>query len=285
MPCQARAEIAVMTPLETLFADLPRIPSMPRVVQDLIASLCKEDVDIGSLVAQVKQDQSLSARVLAMANSSAYGASKRIGAIDQAVTMIGLSALRSLVIASGISRAFSKVDGLDMRVFWRKAMICAGVAREMGKHQGVNREFAYTAGLMHRVGQLVIYLAYPQKVCELTQPEKPASLDGLEQEYELLGLNHCEVGSALAALWNFPPEIQNALRWYVEPLHEAAGPLAAIVNLSEQIAHALDRGDSPEEISVSLDLAVLGLMSFSRPDALRRIEACVDLPASAELML
>ena len=55
-----------MTPLEKLFANLPRLPSIPKIVQDLIASLCKEDVDISSLVAQVKQDQSLSARVLAI---------------------------------------------------------------------------------------------------------------------------------------------------------------------------------------------------------------------------
>ncbi|GAB2882594.1 HDOD domain-containing protein [Uliginosibacterium flavum] len=274
-----------MNPLEKLFADLPRIPSMPRVVQDLIASLCKEDIDIGSLVAQVKQDQSLSARVLAMANSSAFGVSKKIGAIDQAVTLIGLTALRSLVIASGISKAFAKVEGLDMQVFWRQAMICAGVARQMGKHQGVNREFAYTAGLMHRIGLLLIHLASPAKAQQLSAPDTPSGLEFIELERSLLGLDHCEVGAELALRWNFPPEIQNALRWYVQPLNAEAGPLAAIVNLSEAVTHELLKGEEPEKISVLLDPAVLAKLSFSRADAEKRIEACVDLPESVEALM
>ena len=88
-----------MSPMEKLFANLPKLPSMPKVVQELIASLVKEDIDIGTLVDKVKQDQALSARVLQMANSSAYGSSQKVGSIDKAVTMIGLSALRSVVIA------------------------------------------------------------------------------------------------------------------------------------------------------------------------------------------
>lgn len=270
-----------MSPLEQLFADLPRIPSMPRVVQDLIASLVKDDIDISTLVADVKLDQSLSARVLAMANSSAFGASKRIGAIEQAVTLIGLSALRSLVIASGISRAFAGVEGLDMPVFWRHAMICAGVARQLGKHQGVNREFAYTAGLMHRIGLVLLYLAWPSVAKTLTA-DVPDSAALLAQERQLFGLDHCEVGAELASRWNFPPSIQNALRWSGEPLAAEAGPLATILSLAETVTTALLQGDDPEKISVLLDPALLARLSLSRADAQKRIEACVDLLTSVE---
>jgi len=274
-----------MNALEKLFADLPRIPSMPRVVQDLIASLVKDDIDITSLVAQVKLDQSISARVLAMANSSGFGASKRIGAIDQAVTMIGLGALRTLVIASGISRAFARVDGLDMPAFWQQSMVCAGVARQMGKRQGVNREFAYSAGLMHRVGVVLIHQAWPEAARQLYSVEALTELALLENERELLGLTHCEVSAELALRWNFPPTIQNALRWCVEPLAEDAGPLAAIVYLSDSITQGLLAGDDPEKISVLLDPAVLARLNFNRVDAQKRIEACIDLPASVEALM
>lgn len=270
-----------MSPLEQLFVDLPRIPSMPRVVQDLIASLVKDDIDIGTLVADVKLDQSLSARVLAMANSSAFGASKRIGAIDQAVTLIGLSALRSLVIASGISRAFAGVEGLDMPAFWRHAMICAGVARQLGKHQGVNREFAYTAGLMQRIGLVLLYLAWPD-VAKQLPIDAADSTTLLAQERQLFGLDHCEVGAELALRWNFPPSIQNALRWSGEPLAAEAGPLATILNLAEVVTEGLLRGDDPEKLSVLLDPALLARLPLSRADAQKRIEACVDLLASVK---
>ncbi|MFT3736926.1 MAG: HDOD domain-containing protein [Rhodocyclaceae bacterium] len=215
--------------IDKLFANLPRLPSIPKIVQELIASLCKEDVDISSLVAQVKQDQSLSARVLQMANSSQYGVSKKIGAIDQAVTLIGLSALRSLVIASGMSRSFNKVEGVDMRLFWRHALVTAGVARVFGKRDGVNIEFAYTAGLMHRVGQLVLHLAYPAASKQLTREKAPSGVDQLKVERSLTETDHCEVGAELAARWNFPAEIQEALRSYVTPVESNASLLAAVV--------------------------------------------------------
>lgn len=272
-----------MSALETLFTDLPRLPSMPRVVQDLIASLCEEDIDLATLVAQVKLDQSLSLRVLAMANSGAFGSGRRIGAIDQAVSLIGLNALRSLVIASGISRTFARVEGLDMPAFWRQAMICAGVAREFGKHQGVNREFAYTAGLMHRVGLILLHLAWPAKAQQL--PEGATGGATLVQERTLFGLDHCEAGSALAQRWHFPDTIADALRWQAEPLASEAGPLAAVLHLAAAVTRGLLAGDDAEKISVLLEPAVLARLSLNRAEAERRIAACVDLPASVQLLL
>lgn len=271
-----------MTPIEKLFSNLPRLPSMPKIVQDLIASLCKEDVDIGSLVAQVKQDQSLSARVLQMANSSQYGVSKKIGAIDQAVTMIGLSALRSLVIASGMSRSFNKVEGVDMKLFWRHALVTAGVARVFGKRDGVNVEFAYTAGLMHRVGQLLIHLAYPAASKQLTRANAPTGVDQLKVERSLTETDHCEVGAELAIRWNFPPEIQDALRWYVTPLEHGSSLLPAIVNVSSQVALGLISSHSQDEIIASLDTSVLQKLSLETADVAWRIEACKDLPAQTD---
>lgn len=274
-----------MTALEKLFANLPRLPSIPKVVHELIASLAKDDVDIGSLVAQVKQDQSISARVLKIANSSAYGASKKIGSIDEAVIMIGLAALRSVVIASGMSRAFNTVAGVDMRVFWRHALVTAGVGRLLGKREGVNAEFAYTAGLMHRVGQLVIHLAYPAASKQLSRAGAPSGVDMLKIERSLTDTDHCEVGAELAKQWNFPADIQNALANYVTPLEGNANLLAAVVALASHIASGLEAGLGAEEIADSLDPKVLARCSMERTDAVWRIESCLDLPAATDQLL
>jgi hypothetical protein len=85
--------------------------------------------------------------------------------------------------------------------------------------------------------------------------------------------------------WNFPPEIQNALRWFVDPLNPAAGLLAAVVHLSTQIAHGLQNGETPEQIAAALDEAVLARLSLERADALWRIESCKDLPAATEQLM
>lgn len=271
--------------VDKLFANIPRLPSIPKVVQELIASLCKDDVDIAALVGQIKQDQALSAQVLRMANSSLYGASRKIGAIDGAVTMIGLSALRSVAIASGMSRSFKPIEGLDMRRFWRHSMVSAGVARVFGKREGVNQEFAYTAGLMHRLGVLLIHLAYPAAAKQLSREGGPRGEQLMKIEHSLIETDHCEVGAELAARWSFPPEIQNALRWYEKPLVAEAGMLAAIVALASAVADGLDAGQAPTEIVAGLDQGLLAKLMLEREDALWRIELCQELPAQMEQLL
>lgn len=269
-----------MSPLEKLFANLPKLPSMPKVVQELVASLVKEDIDIGTLVDKVKQDQSLSARVLQMANSSAYGSSQKIGSIDRAVTMIGLSALRSLVIASGMSRAFAKVEGIDMPAFWRHGQVCAIVARAFGKREGVNAEFAYTAGLMYRLGQLIIGIAYPAAAKQLTRPGGPGGLELMTVEESLIGVNHAQVAEELAVRWQFPAEISKAIRWYAEPLVPEAGLLAAVLAVASAVTLGLEAKLDSQAIADSLDDAVLTRLSLERDDCLWRIDACREQAAS-----
>lgn len=277
---------AATSPIDKLFSSIPSLPSIPRVVQELIASLGDEDIDIGTLVKQVKQDQSLSARVLRLANSSYYGASHKIGAIDDAVTVIGLNALRTLVIASGVTGAFTTLDGMDMKHFWRHSMVSAGVARALGKRAGVNAEFAYTAGLMHRMGLLLIHLAYPEVGKQLAhEGDKMGAASLVAIEHALIQTDHCEIGAELARRWNFPAVIANALRWYANPLAEQACPHAAVVALSAQIAQGLLSRQPVEAIAADLSGAVLERIVVDRDDVMDQIEACRPLAEMSDQLL
>jgi putative nucleotidyltransferase with HDIG domain len=232
-----------MTPMERLFSSVPQLPSIPTVVQALIASLGDENADLRSMVARIKQDQSLSARVLRLANSSYYGACHKVGAIDDAVTLIGLNSLRTLVIASGITSAFTKIDGINAKSFWRHSMFTATLARDLGKTAGINGEFAYTAGLMHRIGQLLIDMAFPSAAREIAYNNHGLTVAELAStERQLLDLDHAQVGAELAQRWNFPAAIRNGLRWYITPLVEEACPYAATVHLASQIALGIELG-------------------------------------------
>ncbi len=240
-----------MTPLDRLFTSVPQLPSIPTVVQALIASLGDEDADIGSMVARIKQDQSLCARVLRLANSSYYGARHKVGAIDDAVTLIGLNALRTLVIASGITAAFAKVEGINLHSFWRHSMFTATLARDLGKMAGINGEFAYTAGLMHRIGQLLIDMAFPSVARDIAYDNHGMSVAELAAtERQLLEFDHSEAGAELALRWNFPAVIRNALRWYITPLVDEACPYAGTVHLASQITLGIET-DVDEDLIIS----------------------------------
>ena len=275
-----------MTPIEKLFSSIPNLPSIPRVVQELITSLGDEDADIGSLVKQVKQDQSLSARVLRLANSSYYGASHKVGAIDDAVTLIGLNSLRTLVIASGVSGAFAKIDGVDLKAFWRHSMLTAGIARMLGKHAGVNGEFSYTAGLMHRLGQLLIDVAFPDAGRQITQQCKNHSIGELAAiERSHVATDHSEVGAELAKRWNFPAVIHNALHWYVDPLSEAASPHAGVVHLAARIAFGIEAGQDTASIVAGLDSNLMERLVLDADSITPYVDEARELLQSAEQML
>lgn len=252
-----------MTSLQS-FLDLQnRLPSIPSVVQELIASLQDEDVNLSTLVVRIKQDQALSARVLRLANSSYYGVSRRIAVIDDAVILIGLNALRTLVIASGVSQAFQQVPGVDLPSFWRHSLLTALLARELARRAHLGAEQAYTAGLMHRIGHLLICLHHPEHAGFMDRTARDLSLaELLSSEYEHVGMDHCELGAAIAEHWNFPPMIQGALRDYADPLAEGANPYAGILAIAVMMAQGIaDRDDDkmildaiPAELLARLDL-------------------------------
>jgi putative nucleotidyltransferase with HDIG domain len=238
-----------MKPLEKIFSQTQVLPTIPKVVHELIQSLNNEDADIGKLARSVSQDQVISARVLRLANSSYYGSSRKVASIDDAVTLVGLNQLRILVIACGMAGSFVKVPGVDLGQFWKHSLLTAMLARILAKDLGgANPEVAFTGGLMHGIGILLIHNAFP----DLASQVSAAARDGIvatrvAAERELLETDHCEVGMELAKRWNFADEIKNAIHFYHNPLLDGADSYAMMTFIASVIAQMLVK---PEQIEV-----------------------------------
>jgi putative nucleotidyltransferase with HDIG domain len=240
-----------MRPIDRLFERLPELPTIPLIVQQLIASLGRDDVDLGTLIAKVREDQALSARVLRLANSPYYAGRKTVGSIEDAVAMIGLNALRAIVIASGVTGAISKVEGIDLAEFWKHSQLTARLASSLGKLAGQNKEFAYAAGLLHRIGQLLIHMTVPEigrKVMAECHNLSVGELAALERLH--LTFDHSQVSAELAKRWYFPNEIVDALAHYTQPEQKAATAYAGVVNLAASIAFGIEQ-DLPNEVILS----------------------------------
>ena len=90
------------------------LPTIPRVVQQVIAAVHDPDVDARKLGELLAQDPILSAKVLRLANSSFFGGQRSMASIDAAVALIGTQALDRLVLAGGVSSSFGAVPGIDL---------------------------------------------------------------------------------------------------------------------------------------------------------------------------
>ncbi len=275
------------TALENLFSNIPQLPSLPRVVTDLIQTMGNNDASIDDIVEKLRHDPNLSGRVLRLANSSHYGASRKIGAIDDAVALIGLDALRTLVIASGVSSAFKAVPNLDLKAFWHEALVVAGLSRALAKQGGkVNPEFAYSAGLMHRLGVLVLHMGFPDAAAQiardckdLTVGERPAL------ERMLAHVTHTEAGERLAKNWHFPDEICTALRHYADANHPDANDLARILMVATEIALEHAHGDADAEIASHLPAPMLAQIDISESQLTETFGRIPALEADAAAFL
>jgi len=256
-----------MQSVEDFFNSIVRLPSLPKVVQEVMQMLSNDNVDINQLASIIEQDAVIAAKVLKMANSSFYGVTRAVKNIDDAVAILGLAKLRSLVIASGVTGAITHVPGLDLKRFWSHSLLAASISRDIAKQLGRDAEVAYIAGLLHNIGDLLLHLVSPKvslqvdALCEGACAEKRRLA-----ERDVIGLDHCQIGEELALRWGFPSEISRALHYYATPLDKGACGVAPVVYIAVQIAQGLVRGDEANAIVASLNPEVIQHLQF-RVDA------------------
>lgn len=275
-----------MNAMERIFSATAQLPSIPAVVQKMIDTLQSEASDLHPLIAEIRTDPVISARVLRLANSGFYASRRSIGSIDDAVTLIGTRALRTLVISAGISGAFPKVPGLNMKDFWRHALMTASANALLAKHAGENPDHAYSAGLIHRLGQLMIHIAFPRVAEDIARECRDLSVtERAAVEHLKLQTNHCSVGAELAMRWNFPNGISRALQYYCQPHHAEATRLARLTNAAAQIAFEIDDDVPPEDIAEHLNRSVIELCGLDRAAIVPDIAYCAEHATDAELAL
>jgi HD-like signal output (HDOD) protein len=206
--------------LKSLIDHPSKLPTVPRVTQRVIASFGSEDVTVGEIAELIAADAVLSARLLRLANSSYFQVSRSIESVDDAIRILGLAMVRHLVLAGGMMGAYVNIPGIDLHQFWTYSLYTACTARWLAEQGTVNRDLAFTLGLMHGIGQLHLHSVAPAAAVALDQEAHVLSAERVRCETEALGFNYLDVSAALASLWNFPPSL-------VEPLQTMAEPLAA----------------------------------------------------------
>lgn len=272
-----------MNVIDRFFQSNLNLPMLPKVVQDVLQMLNREDVDLNALARVVDHDQVISAKVLRLANSSYYGASRNVKTLDDAIAIVGFNNFRTLVIASGITGSITHVPGMDLRRFWRHALVTAGIARTLSRELHLEADTAYISALMHSIGQLLIHLVFPAAGADIEETcQGRCVLERKAVEHTVLGFDHCQVGAELAERWNFPEEIQRVIRYYADPLNPKACKLAPVVYVAAHIAFGLELGEDARHIAETLNPDVAAKVGMDRIEWIDRIESCRSLLAEAD---
>lgn len=236
-----------MIDLDKLLSEADALPPLPQLHTRMIGLAANPETTVDDIIEVVQLDPGLTANVLKLANSSAFGAAREITSLRDAVVRLGLNRILCLLFASNDAKLF-RTDlegyGLSAARMWRHAVACA-FAGEAISHRADKHDLAsaaFTAGLLSTIGKTILS---PFVKEHRTQIEKRIQ-EGrtfIQAERDVLGVDHAEAGGRLAESWQFPPSLVAAIRHHKTP-HETPGDstLPWIVHLSEMLTISLGFG-------------------------------------------
>lgn len=240
---------------EALARDISTLPSLPTVVVQLQALLQQHDAPLDSFANALQLDQALSIKVLQLANSPFYGLSNRIGSVRDAINVLGLRQLSTLVLAAALTVQFEQLHGkaLHIDAFWRHSIACAVAARQLARLQGMNEPAAFTAGLLHDVGRLLVDSRHPEDAAKILAWADSEDIPYCDAELALTGIHHAELGRWVCEHWHFAPEITEAIARHHHVGASASVSLADVVHVADALAHALDLAGLESEAVPAID--------------------------------
>ncbi|MCE3261762.1 MAG: histidine kinase [Pseudoduganella sp.] len=268
--------------LEALFQNPTALPTAPKVVDELISSFDKASVSTEDIAKKLSADPVLSAKLLRLANSAYYHVSRSIGTVEDAVLMLGFVTVRTLVISSGLVSGFKTVPGLDLRQFWRYSLRTAVGAKFIAKACKQNTDLAFTIGMMHAIGQLVIHAAMPEQAMTLDKVAGPLDARRLDAEMSSLGYNFADVGAELARRWKFPPAFSETIAAFPNP---GDNMLAAVIHLAAWRARVDENKLTPEEIAACYPTEVADSLGLDDNALIDQMPSLDELSAGLEELI
>ncbi|MDO9314894.1 MAG: HDOD domain-containing protein [Burkholderiaceae bacterium] len=223
--------------LEDLLTTNTLIPSLPEAVALILVELQQDEPDMRTVNARLASELGLTVRILRLVNSAHFAAGdRRVGSVEAATALLGLKATQQLVRTAAVGAAFRKVSGVDLTGFWRHSLDVAKIAEALAEELALDTSEAFTAGLLHGTGDLILKMAMPQR----PSLQREFATDDHRHAAQLadLGYSYAEVGAAFASRWRFPLPIVDAIRHHCDPQDTGGDTLASVVFLAAWTARA-----------------------------------------------
>jgi putative nucleotidyltransferase with HDIG domain len=264
-----------------LVKDIGGLVTLPDVYLRINQLVEDPNSTTGDIARVVSRDPSFTVRLLRVANSALYGRSSTIDTVSRAVTLIGTLQIRSLALSMSVANSFSGLPNelVSMENFWRHSLLCALASRHLAKEaRRCDPEALFTAGLLHDIGELVIFNRLPEQAKEAllivldSQDEVPI----YQAERQVMGFDHSEVGGELARQWQLPPLLEDCIAHHHGIANATHFPReTALVHLANIVAlmAELDTLD-PDDVSPIDPLAweITGLSEESVEPAVRQAQ-------------
>lgn len=254
-------------------------PSFPDVVLRFDEEMRRPEPEVAAIAAIVEQDPPLAAAVLRVANSAWYGGTREIASVRGAVVRLGLGEMQRLVLTTAVYRRFAGYGGMNPRQFWLHSIATALLTRAIARRstaeiRAQDLDVAFTAGLLHDIGVLVLSYLVPDEYAELAGLVQRDGGSLTERETERWSVDHAEAGELLARTWKLPEPIVQVVRhhhtpWSAAPPHRST---VQLVHLANFVSNNQGFGRSEEGFPDSFDHGSWEALGLSLEDIPELIE-------------
>ena len=231
---------------------------MNQVIDKARSVIANPDSSFEELAALIEKDQALAVNVLKIANSAYYRRINAAASIKEAVVVLGFETLDELITIACVSPHLHKrLKGYNIKadsIWWHSLASASGAKMIAHRVAPRSENEAFTAGLIHDVGKLVLdrYI-YEQKdtFLELMSDDQKSLYD---VEKAIFGFDHAEIAEKICKKWNFPRKITTAIRYHHNPKASRSNKLALILHASDQIAAWAEIGTEELMLDISDEL-------------------------------
>lgn len=219
-----------------IVTNLKNLPSLPALYKELMDEIHSGDASLKKIAKIISKDMAMVTKILQLVNSAFFGLRTTVSNSEQAVALLGSDTIRSLVLSM---QAFSQFDakalpGFSLEALWQHGLKTSGYAKAIAKEERAPQTMiddAFTAGLLHDIGMLVLASNLPDGYQQVLGLQKDKGLLDWQAEQEVFGVTHAEVGAYLLGLWGVGEAIVEAVAYHHRPSacdELAFSPLTAV---------------------------------------------------------
>lgn len=236
--------------LKSLVSKIDSLPSMPALYGQLMKELNSSNSSVHRVGRIIAKDIGMTAKVLQLVNSAFFGLRHHVTSPAQAVSLLGLNTIKSLVLSVQVFSRYdgNRMPGLSIDKLWNHCFITGLYAREIARSERLDQNMvddSFMAGLLHDVGKLVLAFNFPGLYAKTMILARRTGIPVWKAEMEMFGSSHSDVGAYLMGLWGLPYSLVEAIafhHWPFRVMEKGLSPMIAvhIGNIMQRDAGATD---------------------------------------------
>jgi HD-like signal output (HDOD) protein len=249
--------------LKRLVCQMSRLPSIPSLYMEIVEKASRPNASLEDIGSVVGRDIGMTAQILKLANSAFFGLRRELSSPEMAVAYIGLDTIKSLVLSLHAFSQFKDAasGSFNMEALWSHSLQVAGSAKLIAKSEGAESklgEEAFTAGLLHDIGKLILAVNLPKEFAEVQHSVQTGGLEFRLAEEDIFGANHADIGGYLIGLWGLPVPVVEAVALHHCPDRAAQSEFSPLTCVHAANVYERERaGRRPEDPSPQMDSAYL----------------------------